>query len=101
MNAKTQEMIKSYGRHLLGALITAVAIVGNGKSPVSFTADQWVEVLNAVWAAGIPVALRYFNKKDPAFGKIAESVAADTKVALEKKIRSTAKKKAVPAKKKP
>jgi hypothetical protein len=98
MDAKNLEMLKSYGRHLLGAVITAVVVVGNGKSPISFTADQWVEILNAVWVAGIPVVLRYFNKKDPAFGKIAESVAADTKVALEKKIRASAKK--VPAKKK-
>ena len=98
MDAKNLEMFRSYGRHLLGAIITAVVVVGNGKSPISFTADQWVEILNAVWVAGIPVAIRYFNKKDPAFGKIAESIAADTKVALEKKIRATAKK--APVKKK-
>ena len=94
-------MLKSYGRHLLGAIITAVVVVGNGKSPISFTADQWVEILNAAWVAGIPVALRYFNKKDPAFGKIAKDVAEVTKLELEKQVRKTVKKKAAPAKKKP
>jgi hypothetical protein len=91
MNAKTKAALESYGRSLLGAVITAIAIVGNGKSPVSFTVDQWLEVANAIWAATIPVAIRWFNKKDPAFGKIAESVAADAKVKLEAKVRATAK----------
>jgi hypothetical protein len=99
MNAKTKAALESYGRSLLGATITAIAIVGNGKSPVSFTVDQWLEVANALWAATIPVALRWFNKKDPAFGKIAESVAADAKIALEKKVRASVKKKAVAPKK--
>jgi hypothetical protein len=98
MDKKMKAALESYGRSLLGAVITAIAIVGNGKSPVSFTVDQWLEVANAIWAATIPVAIRWFNKKDPAFGKIAESVAADAKVKLEAKVRATAKK--TPAKKK-
>jgi hypothetical protein len=98
MDKKMKAALESYGRSLLGAVITAIAIVGNGKSPVSFTVDQWLEVANAIWAATIPVAIRWFNKKDPAFGKIAESVAADAKVKLEAKVRATAKK--APAKKK-
>lgn len=98
MNAKQKAALESYGRHLLGAIVTAIAIVGNGKSPVSFTIDQWLEVANAIWAATIPVGLRWLNKKDPAFGRIAESVAADAKVKLEAKVRATAKK--APAKKK-
>jgi hypothetical protein len=99
MDKKMKAALESYGRSLLGAVITAIAIVGNGKSPVSFTVDQWLEVANAIWAATIPVAIRWFNKKDPAFGKIAESVAADAKVKLEAKVRATAKK--APVKKKP
>jgi hypothetical protein len=93
MDKKMKAALESYGRSLLGAVITAIAIVGNGKSPVSFTLDQWLEVANAIWAATIPVAIRWFNKKDPAFGKIAESVAKDAKVKLEAKVRATAKKK--------
>ena len=88
MNTKTKAMIESYGRHLLGALITAVVVVGNGASPISFTVDQWADVANAIWAAVIPVGLRYINKKDPAFGRIAESVAKDAQKAMDKKIRA-------------
>ena len=95
MNTKTKAMVESYGRHLLGAIITAVVIVGNGASPLSFTVDQWADVANAIWAATIPVTLRYINKKDPAFGRIAEAVANDAQKALDKKIRA---KKAAPKK---
>jgi type IV secretory pathway TrbD component len=95
MNTKTKAMVESYGRHLLGAIITAVVIVGNGASPLSFTVDQWADVANAIWAATIPVALRYINKKDPAFGRIAEAVVNDAQKALDKKIRA---KKAAPKK---
>ena len=95
MDTKTKAMLESYGRHLLGAVITAIVIVGNGSSPISFTVDQWADVANAIWAATIPVALRYINKKDATFGRIAESVAADAQKAMDKKIRA---KKAAPKK---
>jgi hypothetical protein len=88
MNTQIKAMVESYGRHLLGAIVTAVVIVGNGASPISFNADQWADVANAIWAATIPVALRFINKKDPAFGRIAESVAKDAQKALDKKIRA-------------
>ena len=88
MNTKTKALIESYGRHLLGAVVTAIVIVGNGSSPLSFNMDQWADVANAIWAATIPVALRFINKKDPAFGRIAESVAKDAQKALDKKIRA-------------
>jgi len=77
MDKKTQAMLASYGRSLLGSLFTAVAIVGNGASPLSFSTSQWLDVSNALWAALIPVALRWANKKDPAFGRIAESSAKE------------------------
>jgi len=77
MDKKTQAMLASYGRSLLGSLFTAVAIVGNGASPLSFSTSQWLDVSNALWAALIPVALRWANKKDPAFGRIAESTAKE------------------------
>ena len=88
MNTNTKAMLESYGRHLLGAVITAIVIVGNGSSPISFNADQWADVANAIWAATIPVGLRFINKKDPSFGRIAESVAKDAQKALDKKIRA-------------
>jgi hypothetical protein len=48
-------------------------------------------LFNAGLAAVVPVAIRYFNKKDPAFGKVAE-------VILTKVVEETAK---APAKKAP
>jgi hypothetical protein len=72
-------ILDSYGRHLLGAVISSVAAIGalTGKSPVDFASGDWWAVGNAVWVAIVPVALRYFNTKDPAFGKVAESVAKE------------------------
>lgn len=88
MNKKTKALLESYARHLLGAITTAIVIAGNGASPISFSADQWADVANALWVAVIPVALRYINKKDPSFGIIAEAVAKDAEKALDKKIRA-------------
>ncbi len=71
--------LDSYGRHLLGAVIAAVAAIGalTGKSPVDFASGDWWAVANSVWVAMVPVAMRYFNTKDPAFGKVAEAVAKE------------------------
>ena len=51
-------MLQSYGRSVLGAAVAAYASTGDAK-----------EALNALWAALLPVAVRYFNPKDSAFGK--------------------------------
>jgi hypothetical protein len=67
--AQIKALAESYGRHLLGAALTAILLVGNGASPISFSASQWAEVANALWIALVPVALRYVNKNDAAFGK--------------------------------
>ena len=69
-------MLDSYGRHLLGAVIAAVAAIGalTGKSPVDFASGDWWAVANSVWVAIVPVAMRFFNTQDPAFGKVAEAV---------------------------
>lgn len=71
-----KSMLDSYGRHLLGAVIAAVAAIGalTGKSPVDFASGDWWAVANSVWVAIVPVAMRFFNTQDPAFGKIAEAV---------------------------
>lgn len=52
-------MLASYGRSILGAAIAAYT--ASGGSPAA--------ALNAVWAAAIPVAMRYLNPNDSAFGK--------------------------------
>jgi type IV secretory pathway TrbD component len=94
-------MIDSYLRNLLGvvlALVTAAMANAGVASPLELGAAEWLSVLNGVWAAAIPTVIRYVNKKDPAFGKVAEAVAAE----VSKKIEDEAKKVAPkPATKKP
>jgi hypothetical protein len=53
-------LIASYGRSLLAS---AVATYTATQSPTA--------TLNAVWAAAIPTAMRYFNPADKAFGRAA------------------------------
>lgn len=70
--------LESYLRNLLGQLIGAVVIVGQTSgvlSPVDFGLAEWLLVANALWASAIPTLLRWVNKKDPAFGRVAEAVA--------------------------
>lgn len=72
-------MIQSYGRSLLGA---AIALYLSGAT------DPYV-YLNALVAAVAPVALRYLNKNDLAFGRISgdstpEEVAAEVTKAVKK-----------------
>jgi hypothetical protein len=55
-------MAASYGRSILGAAIAAYT--ASGGSPAA--------ALNAVWAAAIPVAMRYLNPNDSAFGRTAK-----------------------------
>lgn len=89
--------IESYARNLLGQIIGAVMIVSQTSglgSPLDFGSGEWLLVANALWASLIPTALRWANKKDPAFGKVAEVVAKEAG----KKLDAAAKK--APAKKK-
>jgi threonine/homoserine efflux transporter RhtA len=78
MNTKTQAILASYGRSVLSATLTAIAIITASKniSPIDFTGAEWAQVANALWAGLVPVLMRYANKKDPAFGLVAESVTA-------------------------
>lgn len=84
-----QAMIESYVRNLLGQVIGAATIVSatTHVSISSFGSHEMLLVANALWASLVPVALRYVNKKDPAFGLIA-SAAAET---VTKKIKKAAK----------
>ena len=51
-------LLASYGRSLLAS---ALATYTATQSPTA--------TLNAVWAAAIPTAMRYFNPADKAFGR--------------------------------
>lgn len=93
-------VIESYLRNLLGSFLGAVTIVGASSgiaSPIDFGLGEWLLVANALWASAVPTLLRWVNKKDPAFGLVAQ-VAAE---AVATKLESAAKaapKKATPKK---
>ena len=83
LSKENLEIIKSYGRSFLGA---AIALYMAGVT------DPYL-YLNALVAAIAPVAIRYFNKNDIAFGNISgnstpEEVAAE----VTKVVKSAAKK---------
>lgn len=48
----------SYARSVLGAAVAVYASTGDVKMAA-----------NALWAAALPVIMRYLNPNDPAFGK--------------------------------
>jgi len=51
-------MLASYARSFIGAAAATYAATGD-----------WKAAVNALWAAALPVALRYLNSNDPAFGR--------------------------------
>jgi hypothetical protein len=63
LTPQVKAILASYGRSVLGAAVAAYT--ASGGSPAA--------ALNAVWAAAIPVAMRYLNTNDHAFGKGAET----------------------------
>jgi type IV secretory pathway TrbD component len=80
MSTEMKTAVESYARNLLGQVFGAVTIVmsANGlSSPLEFGSGEWLLVANALWASAVPTLIRWFNKKDPAFGKVAEAVTAE------------------------
>jgi type IV secretory pathway TrbD component len=72
--------LESYLRNLAGQVIGAIIIVTQTSglaSPIDFGVSEWLLVANVLWASAIPTALRWLNKKDPAFGVIAEVAAKE------------------------
>ena len=57
ITAEQKAMLASYARSVFGA----------GVATYSATQD-WKLTLNALWAAALPVAMRFFNPKDKSFG---------------------------------
>lgn len=73
-------LIDSYLRNLLGvvlALVTTTMASAGVSSPLDFTATEWLGIANGLWAAAVPTILRYINKKDAAFGVVAEAIATE------------------------
>jgi hypothetical protein len=86
-------MLESYARNLIGQIIGGVVVVSSTtgiSSPLDFGQGEWLLVANALWASLIPVALRWVNKKDPAFGPFAETA---TKTVTKKILAAAAAKK--------
>lgn len=82
--------LESYLRNLAGQVIAAIMVVMQAKnlsSPFEFGSSEWLLVANALWGSVIPTALRWANKKDAAFGRIATAVASEA----EKKLASATK----------
>jgi type IV secretory pathway TrbD component len=93
-------VIESYLRNLFGQVVGAIMIVMQTSgiaSPVDFGTSEWLLVANALWASLIPVILRWVNKKDPAFGAVAEAAAKE----VTKKLSTAAASAKKPAAKKP
>lgn len=58
LSAENKAMLASYARSVLGAGVS------------TYVATQDIKLtLNALWAAALPVAMRYLNPGDTAFGK--------------------------------
>jgi hypothetical protein len=51
-------ILASYGRSVLGAAVAVYVSTGDIKLAA-----------NALWAATLPVVMRYLNSSDPTFGK--------------------------------
>jgi hypothetical protein len=89
LSKENLEIIKSYGRSFLGASI-ALYMAG--------VTDPYL-YLNAFVAAIAPVAIRYFNKNDIAFGNVSgKSTPDEVAVEVTKAVKAAVTKKA-PAKK--
>ncbi len=58
LSASQKAMLASYARSIVGAAVATYAAT-----------QDWKSALNALWAAAIPVAMRYLNGNDTAFGK--------------------------------
>ena len=58
ITAEQKAIAASYARSVLGAAVAVYASTGDVKMAA-----------NALWAAGLPVIMRYLNPKDTAFGK--------------------------------
>lgn len=95
-------MIESYLRNLFGVVLALVvtAMTNAGvASPVELSTADWLTVVNGLWAAAVPTLLRYINKKDPAFGRVAKAAAAEVSKKLDEAVKTEKAKK--PAAKKP
>ena len=62
LTRKQKAMLASYARSVLGAAVATYAAT-----------SDWKAALNSLWAALLPVVLRYLNPNDPAYGRGSDS----------------------------
>lgn len=82
-----QAALESYLRNLFAQVIGAIMIVmqlNDLTTPLDFSGSDWLSVANVLWTSVIPTALRWVNKKDPAFGRVASALAEEAGKKLEK-----------------
>lgn len=94
MNKQTKAALDSYLRNLLGvvlALVTTTMANTGVASPLDFGLGEWLTVANGLWAAAVPTLIRYVNKKDPAFGLVAQVTAQAVTTKLETVAKEAAK----------
>jgi hypothetical protein len=75
MNAQQKAMLASYGRSFLAAM--TATFMATGGDLFALDVDTVKAILASGIAAVLPVALRYINKQDQSFGKIAEVIASE------------------------
>ena len=75
MGKEQQAMLASYGRSFFASIITA--FMATGGDLFALDANTAKGILAAGIASVLPVAIRYLNKQDPAFGKVADVVAQE------------------------
>lgn len=75
MNKQMIAMLASYGRSLLAA---GLALYAAGVTDP-------MQLANALWAALLPVIIRYVNPNDPAFGRVPSAEEVDQAVRTAKK----------------
>ena len=75
MNAQNKAMLESYARSFLAAM--TATFMATGGDLFALDVDTVKAILASGIAAVLPVALRYINKQDQSFGKIAEVIASE------------------------
>lgn len=62
LSEANKRMVASYARSVLGAAVATYSAT-----------NDWKMALNSLWAALIPVAMRFLNPGDSSFGKNSQS----------------------------
>jgi type IV secretory pathway TrbD component len=86
MSNQLKAALDSYLRNLLGvalALVTTTMANSGLASPLDFGTGEWLTVANGLWAAAVPTLIRWVNKKDPAFGLVAQAVATSVSTKIQ------------------